>query len=113
MNHKSTIDNNNPLSPIDEMTTSSVIGSFCFQQMVIDTEQSDAINQQLYHMDYGTCTLTCIHKKVKQLHIKNPSIIQGGLCSTLPLEVPDLQIDHLRANHFNCSQLMYEIDKKF
>ena len=70
-------------------------------------------NNQQYHMDYSTCTLTCIHKKLKRFDIEIPGIIFGGLCYTLPIEVPDQSIDHPRANLFNCSQLMYEGDKKF
>jgi len=62
---------------------------------------------------YGTCTITCIYKKVKRFNIEITGIICGGLCYMLPIEVPDLPIDHPRANLFNYSQLMYEMDKKF
>ena len=51
---------------------------------------------------YGTCPLTCIHKKTC-----------GGLCYTLPIEVPDLPIDHPRENLFDSSLLMSESDKQF
>ena len=64
-------------------------------------------------MDYGICTLTSIHKKVKRFNIEIPGIIFGGLCYTLPIDVPDLPIDHPRANLLNFSYLMYETDKQF
>ena len=51
---------------------------------------------------YGTCPLTCVHKKV-----------WGGLCYTLPIEVPDLPIDHLRSNLFDYSSFISECDKQF
>ena len=68
---------------------------------------------QQYHMDYGTCTLTCIHKKVKWFNIEITAIICGELCYTLPIEVLDLPIDNPRENLFNCSHLIYESYKQF
>ena len=47
-------------------------------------------------MDYGTCTLICIHKKLKWFNIEIPGIIWGGLCYTLPIEIPYLLIEHPR-----------------
>ena len=69
-------------------------------------------NQQRYHMDYGTYNLTCIHKKLKWFNIEIPGIICSGICYMLPIEISDLPIDHPRANLLNCSQLMYDTNKK-
>ena len=63
-------------------------------------------------MDYGTCTLTCIYEKIKKFNIKIPGTICGGLCYMLPIDVPNLPIDHPRANLLKFSQLMYKTDKK-
>ena len=68
-------------------------------------------NQQCYHMDYGTCTLTCIHKKLSWFNVEIPGIIFGGLCYVLPIEIPDLPVDRPRENLLSCSHLMYETDK--
>ena len=34
-------------------------------------------------MDYGTCTLTCVHMKFKQQNIEIPGIIWAGLKKTM------------------------------
>ena len=67
-------------------------------------------NQQRYHMDYGTCTLTCVHNKFKPFNIKIQRIICGGIYYTLPIEIPYLPIDNLRENLLNFLQLMYDTD---
>ena len=64
-------------------------------------------------MDYGTCTLTCIHGKYKWQNIEITGIICGGLCSTFPIILPDLPHDYPRANLMNISSLMYKADQQF
>ena len=72
------------------------------------------LNHQLdYQMDYGNCTLTCVHRKLPCKNIEIPGIIRGGLCFTLPLILPDLPKDHPEACILNSSQLAYENDPKF
>ena len=80
------------------------------------------LNNELIHNDpkhkgrinlNSTCTLNCIQKKVKRSNVEIPGVIHGGLCYTLPIKVPDLPIDHPRENLFNCSQFIYQSDKKF
>ena len=66
-----------------------------------------------YQMDYGSCTLTCIHHNHKRMNIEIPEIVCGGLCFILPLILPDLPKDHLKATLLNSPQLAYKYDPKF
>ena len=38
-----------------------------------------------YQMDYGICTLTCIHHNWKRMNIEFLRIVHGGLCFILSL----------------------------
>ena len=46
-----------------------------------------------YNHDYGTCMLTCVHRKRHSQSLSVPSIIRSGLCFTQPLIVPFLDKD--------------------
>ena len=69
--------------------------------------------QNEYHLDYGQCSLTCVHGSLKRKNIEIPGIVQGGLCFTLPLILPDLPLDHPDATKFNSLKIAYESDKEF
>ena len=43
-----------------------------------------------YHLDSGTCTLTCIHDHFKRLNIKIRGIICDGICFTQSPILPTL-----------------------
>ena len=73
----------------------------------------DLKSQSDYQMDYGSCSLICVHWKLKRKNIEILGIIRGGLCFTLPLILPDLPKDHLEASLLNSSKLAYENDPKF
>ena len=73
----------------------------------------DLQSQNEYHLDYGHCTLTCIHDSLKRKNVEIPGIVRGGLCFTLPLILPDLPPDHPDANKSNSSKIAYETDKEF
>ena len=64
-------------------------------------------------MDYGNCTLTCVHRKLPCKNIEILGIIRGGLCFTLPLILLDLPKNHPEACILNSSQMAYENDPKF
>ena len=66
-----------------------------------------------YQMDYGNCTLTCIHHNQKRMNIDILGIVCGGLCFTLPLILPDLPKDDPQATLLNSSLLAYKHDPKF
>ena len=73
----------------------------------------DLKSQSDYQMDYGSCTLTCVHNKLKQKNIEIPGIVWGGLCFTLPLILPDIPKSHPNTFILNFSQLAYKNDPKF
>ena len=64
-------------------------------------------------MDYGSCTLTCIHHNCKRMNIEIPGIVRDDLGFTLPLILPDLPKDHPEASLLNSSQIAQEQDPKF
>ena len=70
-------------------------------------------NQKSYYMNYSTCVLTCIHKKLKCFNTEIPGIICGRFRYILLIDIPDVPFDHHRANLLNCSQLLYKTDKQF
>lgn len=69
----------------------------------------DLQNQNKYQMDYGTCTLTCVHHKLTRKNIKIPRILQGVFCVILPLILPN----HPEAGKLNISKIVYESDPDF
>ena len=80
------------------------------------------LNNELIHNDpkhnetvtlNGTCTLTCIQKKVKRFNVDIPDIICDGLYFKLLIAVPDLPINNPRTNLFNCSQSIYGSEELF
>ena len=64
-------------------------------------------------MDYGNCTLTCVHATKRNCNIEIPGIIRGGLCYTKPIILPDLPTSHPNASILNSSKLAYLLDDNF
>ena len=105
------------LSERDVLRSSTYAKEFSGQVMTKYFElNDDKVNQDLlskgsidlnhqsdYQMDYGSCTLTCVHRKLPCKNIEIPGIIRGGLCFTLPLILPDLPKDHPEACILNSS----------
>ena len=56
-----------------------------------------------YYLDYGNCTLTCVHATKRNRNIEIPGIIRGGLCYTKPIILPDLPTSHPHASILNSS----------
>ena len=44
-------------------------------QDLLDKGRVDIQTQSEYQMDYGSCTLTCVHNKLKQKNIEIPGIV--------------------------------------
>ena len=61
----------------------------------------DLHDKSTYNLDYGNCSLTCVHRATKAKNIVIPGIIKAGLCFTLPLILPDLDPSHPEANVLN------------
>ena len=115
------------LSERDVLRSSTYAKEFSGQVMTEYFELNDEkVNQDLlskgsidlnrqsdYQMDYGNCTLTCVHQKLPFKNIEIPGIIRDGLCFTLPLILPDLPKDHPEACILNSFQLAYENDPNF
>lgn len=57
-------------------------------------------------MDYYSCTLTFINKKLKWIDIEIKGVICDGFFYILPIDIPDSPINHHRANLINYSQLI-------
>ena len=66
-----------------------------------------------YNLDYGNCTLTCVHQTTKHKIIVVPGIIRAGLCFTMPLLLPDLPANDPYATIINSSEMRYSLDSKF
>ena len=73
----------------------------------------DLDNTNGYHLDYGNCTLTCVHSTRRNRNIEIPGIIRGGLCYTQPIILPDLPKSHPHASILNSSRLAYLSDENF
>ena len=73
----------------------------------------DLNNSNGYHLDYGNCTLTCVHSKRRTSNIEISGIIRGGLCYTQPIILPDLPKSHPHASILNSSRLAYLSDENF
>ena len=66
-----------------------------------------------YNHNYGTCMLTCVHRKKHNRSISIPGIIRSGLCFTQPLILPSLDKEDPRATIYNSIDKAKEHDPKF
>ena len=110
----------------DVLRSTKFAKKYCGQAMIkyfeLDDEKinkdlvaKDCINVTLlyYQMDYGHCTLICIHHNQKRRNIEIPDIVRGGLCFTLPLILSDLLKEYPQATLLNSSILTYKNNLKF
>ena len=73
----------------------------------------DLNDKNTYNLDYGNCSLTCVHRAAKVKNIVIPRITKVGLCFTLPLILPDLDCSHPEANVLNSFTLARRYCKDF
>ena len=66
-----------------------------------------------YNQNYGTCMLTCVHRKQHSCSISIPGVIRSGLCFTQPLIVPSLEKDDPRATVLNSLEKALAEDTEF
>ena len=77
---------------------------FAPNEDVLDRDlKSNSINLDSvdYNHDYGTCMLTCVHRKRHSQSFSVPGVIRSGLCFTQPLIVPTLDKDDPKATVLN------------
>ena len=77
---------------------------FAPNEEVLDRDlKSNSINLDNvdYNHDYGTCMLTCVHRKRHSQSLSVPGIIRSGLSFTQPLIVPSLDKDDSKATVLN------------
>ena len=66
-----------------------------------------------YNHDYGTCMLTCVHRKRHSQSLSVPGVIRSGLCFTQPLIVPSLDKDDPKATVLNSLEKALAEDSQF
>ena len=76
-------------------------------------KEIDLHDKRIYNLDYANCSLTCVNRATKAKNILISGIIKAGLCFTLPLILPDLDLSHLGTNVFNFSTLARQHCKDF